>query len=385
MKTRNYIALVLAGVTILVSGGSIVEPSATRAPSQNSAVEGPGSGNGGKGVMINGKPYLLDLVEGGVEQNPFFAGKPAPNADLLRRVEKIFGSDPNFPRTLIAAKLAEIQAQSYAAAQIILEAMDLYQWRLVNLAPGMVNDQREGVQVNPNDYRQIGKRLSRAIIIDRASWNLMDEGNRTALIFHEAIYAFAKPFKGTDGYMHQDVGAVQEATAFLFSPEMQSTSEMLSFLSPLFPDNYYFGGEQLVNDNVSQMISLDPSIVFVLGRTQVDYKNGEYLFELSGRYLEALRGTAEDSTTKQICSKIPNGTSYLRFRLKNQYKFLYPDQYEGPGNARYSYVALKQFPHIREAGGLPVPVTRKTCVSIFHSVYESAVKEMMDGFKIIQR
>src|SRR5262249_15653934 len=128
---------------------------------------GPGSGNGGKGVLINGMPYLLDLVEGGVEENPYFAPNTQVDPELLDGVTKAFANTPHVPVYLIAKKLTEISKIQYIFALMMLKTMEVYQWKFVNLPPEEVNDQRNGVKVDPDNRIQLAKRLQKSIIIDK--------------------------------------------------------------------------------------------------------------------------------------------------------------------------------------------------------------------------
>src|SRR3954468_6367024 len=148
---------------------------------------GPSSGNGGKGVLINGQTYLLDFVEGGIEEHPFFNENVNPDRKIIERVYSVFGNIADFPIEEVAQKLTEIYQQSAAIGILMLKTMELYSWSLVNLPPKPVKDQREGVQVEAANYVQAAKRLRTNIILGREAWKKMDRANRTGLIIHEIL------------------------------------------------------------------------------------------------------------------------------------------------------------------------------------------------------
>ena len=89
-------------------------------------------GNGGDGVIIGNHIYVLDLVEAGVEENPFFNEEIQIDTEIQSRLEIIFSKIPNMPVNLLARKLSEIKAVDRIFALALLKTAEMYHWRLIN-------------------------------------------------------------------------------------------------------------------------------------------------------------------------------------------------------------------------------------------------------------
>jgi hypothetical protein len=162
-------------------------------------------GNAGGGVLVNGKPHLLDLYEAGVTEaaidqsvtpDPLYLEKLTSMA-ILTSTEK----------TLFAQKLTEIRKYSPVTADLIVLGLDKYVWRLF-----------EGVfveipEVSPIDLTgvttvQLANRL----------------GHKVALLVHEILYAYEKPVETKPGssLFEQRSGPVREKVGYIFSPEFKT-------------------------------------------------------------------------------------------------------------------------------------------------------------------
>ena len=214
-------------------------PSGEKAPTSPTALsQGPGSGNGGKGVRLGDKLYLLDLVEAGVEKQPYFNMSIQVSPEISERVALTFSeNEACFPKELISRKLQEIMTFDFSYGLLLLKTMELFQWRVVDLSPTPVNDQREGVQIRADQFVQLAKRLHQQIIFDRKACEQLDLANRAALVFHEINYAYAQPISVKAGYDTQDTGAVQELTALMFSPNL-SAKNFDNMIQNLLPAGY---------------------------------------------------------------------------------------------------------------------------------------------------
>jgi hypothetical protein len=178
-------------------------------------------GNAGGGVLVNGKPHLLDLYEAGVTEaaidqsvtpDPLYLEKLTSMA-ILTSTEK----------TLFAQKLTEIRKYSPVTADLIVLGLDKYVWRLF-----------EGVfveipEVSPIDLTgvttvQLANRLGGTIRISKKYWDMMDTGHKVALLVHEILYAYEKPVETKPGssLFEQRSGPVREKVGYIFSPEFKT-------------------------------------------------------------------------------------------------------------------------------------------------------------------
>lgn len=172
-------------------------------------------GNGGDGIEIDGKLYVLDLVEAGVETKPYFnALISGPLTEY--RLKELF-SDESYPRTLISHKLAEIREIAPVFADMILQTMEAYQWKLVNGA--LVNIKDEDTVLQYENLKQLAVRKNGSIFINKSLWAQLDPENKTALIFHEVLYALIKP-KMVGGKLQQVSDRAREVTGYLFTDRL---------------------------------------------------------------------------------------------------------------------------------------------------------------------
>jgi len=325
LQMRNFIFKFLTAAVLVVSfvgcGFKSTETSApaaapSKAPGSSNMQVGPGSGNGGKGVVIKGRLYLLDLVEAGIEKSPFFDETVQVPPYVRARVAQVFATLDDFPVDLVARKLAEIMSRNYAMGLLMLKTMELYRWRFVDIDLAPVHDQREGVKVQEGGYIQLAKRLSVSIIINRSAWKKMDTANRVALIFHESNYAFAKPFKLASGYFAQDVGAVQEFTAALFTKPREGGQNLYYAGARVYPMEFDFGGTILVNDHswlgegdsvyTPPLVFVNPEAEIYFARKDLTRIDGSsYRYRGFSLISEGTRQYLLDEAVSRMCSQLP--------------------------------------------------------------------------------
>jgi hypothetical protein len=343
---------------------------------------GPGSGNGGKGVLIDGKPYLLDLVEGGVERNPYVDRKIDVDPELLAGVQKAFTNLPLMPTELIARKLTEISKTRYILALLMLRTMGLFQWKFVILPPEEVNDQRQGVTVGVSQQFQLAKRLQRSIIIDKKMAQRMDPENLTALVFHETAYAFARPIADGKGTFYQDVGAIQEFTAFLFTPPTdEQLNNMFLMMDRIYPENFYqVGHGGIVKDDRLNRIQVNPSIRYKMGKDKLDL-DGRTIVTIDDEVSQGLLGNEEfylKWSKQEICRQIPSAGAALSWEVIRTYIQFDIDFYQRANGQINSFVKFSSFKG--NAIDFPTPITQATCNDVVSKLYESARETAVDGF-----
>jgi hypothetical protein len=172
-------------------------------------------GNGGDGLRRNGKLYVLDLVEAGAELKPFFSKTVVTNPKISCRLETVFSSQ-SVPTKLLSLKLSEIEKVDKAFAEALLQTIELYSWRWVNAALVDIKDEDSSLDYPQKNLVQVAIRRGQNIKVNREAWKLLDDGNRAALIFHEAVYALIKP--ASSGI--QSSPRAREVAGYLFTEEL---------------------------------------------------------------------------------------------------------------------------------------------------------------------
>ena len=141
---------------------------------------------GGGGVRIDGRVYLLDLLEAGAESNPHVAtglASPALVSNLSR------GHSPEFPWARVADKVKEIEKLDPVLADALVKTFGLFNWALVK-AP-LESTEDFGTTLFDLPILQLASRQALTVRIQRQHWEKMDQGNRVALLVHEALGALA--------------------------------------------------------------------------------------------------------------------------------------------------------------------------------------------------
>lgn len=153
---------------------------------------GGAGGHGGDGIKINGNLYLLDLAEAGVEKNPYFKNITPPEFIIEELVNKFHGHH-DIPIDLVATKLAEISLIYPSLARHLLATIVKFDWVWVNHELINVKDEDSSLDYAPESLSQIAIRRGITIRVSQTSWSLLDNGNKAALIIHEAVYALSVP------------------------------------------------------------------------------------------------------------------------------------------------------------------------------------------------
>lgn len=179
------------------------------------------AGNGGGGVLEEGKPYLLDLVESGIEKAPFFDTTVEADPVYKARVAQAFSSLPDTPNELVSQKLTEISHLDQVLAASLMKVMELYFWKPIDFTLVHIPDEETVIDIDPSLQVQLAARLEHSIEINAMAWEQLDQANKAALIFHEALYALLVPDQVTTAtgvtYYQQSSPRAREIVGYLFS------------------------------------------------------------------------------------------------------------------------------------------------------------------------
>ena len=177
-------------------------------------------GNGGDGVIMGDKVYLLDLVEAGIEESPYFdpttAADSALEARLLRHLPFLDAESA----ALIARKLKEIEALDRAAVWVFMKTLELYNWIYIKGELLDVPDEETTLKIPRENLVQLAVRSGKRIQVNRDNWAKLSPAHRAALIFHEVVYAFITPEPAGKG-QRQSSPKTREFVSLLFSERMK--------------------------------------------------------------------------------------------------------------------------------------------------------------------
>lgn len=253
----NFVAKLMTGILLVILHQNFIS---TPAYAEGDGGGGNEGGHGGIGVVVNEKvgssgkvsTWLLDLIDSGLEKNPYIETDIAPSPQVTRIVNEAMNGlcvskTCEVPLDLLAKKITEIAKFDAVLAMSILRAIQMHVWydvgrELWNTGDGAQTD----TKILEKDQVQLARRQGAEIKINREAWNDLgviyadDQGsrwrswedngaNRVALIIHEAVYslirasnkALEKEFQKTD-FPELNLNALarraRQITAYLFRP-----------------------------------------------------------------------------------------------------------------------------------------------------------------------
>ncbi|MCO4755803.1 MAG: hypothetical protein KC478_15080 [Bacteriovoracaceae bacterium] len=239
-------------------------------------------GNGGDGVVIDGKVYLFDLYENynhlypvleDIEADPeILNGLKSHMINLKRQLNQSQSEglvDYGFDEVLteFAKKITAIKEKDNFFGHSLFQTAKSFSWSIVPFELIDVKDD-DGTDINnAPDLVQVAVRYSKSIKLDNGLISKMDLSNLVATLMHEIIYSLIVPVpydKSTytpvrvtnpDGtieeyqkeekktYWKQESRKVREIVNFLFSRDISRTpKESLEFMNQ---GNLPWGGESM--------------------------------------------------------------------------------------------------------------------------------------------
>ncbi len=199
-----------------------------------SAFAGPSVvGNGGNGVFLEEKFYVLDLVESDSHIQPFMKDHSvAFYYDRIKYALHAF-QDPALVRA-VSQKITELGALDLIYTEALLRTFEAVRWNLVDYRLVLM----PVITPVAAQLHQIAIRTSDNILIDQQYWNQLNIQNRAALLIHEANFILIRPSPIADDTAFQK-SAFQSRllTGYLFSNSMSGEypKSFVRRLSPLFP------------------------------------------------------------------------------------------------------------------------------------------------------
>ena len=312
-----------------------------------------GAGNGGDGVVENGKVYLFDLYESGVT-NPNLSRDSVENSRDLAILDKVFSSMNNEVKNIIARKISAIRYIDPVLAESLLLAFQQYSWKIVQLPLNNVKDD-DGTDIDYpiQNLVQVAVRNNRTIRISNSYMSKMDAGNLAALIFHEVIYALIPPeyrfgrrlsevIIESDGskreiyekykFLRQPSRPVRDIVAFLFSDDFVSNPSTLLRVSKGYLPMYSNKNRSRAKGKnlfyfEENMFLTNPKLI-IHPRT---YKSRNIEFKKDANDSEYM-----NSLLQEVCT----GKEYIRISYKyGRFAFYFRD-FIGENSTKHTYLQI---------------------------------------------
>ncbi|MFS4460850.1 hypothetical protein [Bdellovibrio sp. HCB2-146] len=177
-------------------------------------------GNGGAGVLVNGRPVVLDLYEMGLEEGAIDQSIK-PDADMIAAV---LGLDllNSSEKGLLAIKLTEVSRLNARVGTLLAMGLSRYIWQVVQADLNVIPEK------TPLDVEtvQLANRLGSVVRIQKGLWDKMSSSNKVALLIHEVVYAYAPLRIAGESLYRQDSIPVRELVGLLFSPDLRKQTRL---------------------------------------------------------------------------------------------------------------------------------------------------------------
>lgn len=205
--------------------------------SLNSVFAGPSViGNGGNGVFINDKLYVLDLVEASSHESPYFRDNSLKfYYQRVKNALAIF-NDQNIV-DLVSRKVTEVAGLDLIYTEALLKGFESVRWTLVDYRLVLIP------VVSPVALmqHQIALRTNDMILIDRYYWNQLTPEHRAALLLHEINFILIRPTPtDNDTDLQKSAFQSRHLTGYMFSASMpaERPATFIRRLEPLFPSQH---------------------------------------------------------------------------------------------------------------------------------------------------
>lgn len=186
-----------------------------------------GPGNSGNAVLMDdGKYYLLDFVEAGIEnlsdlpQADISPSGLRPSPVVRQWGERHLSIFPQSTQALILTQLERIETASPYAAAALLGALRMHSWSFVNLPLKDILLDDGFLSIPISRIHQVAVRNGQTIRIQKQIWDGMNSYNQMGLVFHEILYSLIQPEKDRDGFQKQQSWIVRDILPKLITAGM---------------------------------------------------------------------------------------------------------------------------------------------------------------------
>ena len=181
-------------------------------------LSGPGfagdkGGNGGDGILYEGVPYVLDLVEAGVELSPVYNTTLALDKKIVSELKISLESFPEV-QTKMSQKLTELNHFREGLGLLIAVSFRLFNYSMVNF--DLIDIKDENTLIDSARV-QLAIRSGRDILLNRRMWSKLNIDHKVALLLHEIIYAYQSLERNNSEKLAQSSVRARKIVGYLFT------------------------------------------------------------------------------------------------------------------------------------------------------------------------
>lgn len=143
-------------------------------------------GNGGVGVLREGKVFLLDLEEKNLSED---YDVPRETARWVEQLDlDVFEQEIGLPPRSLQAALSKIETHYPGMGRALAEVILFFEWQIVDHALKTTPDSLS----KKENLVPVAHRSGLFVMIHRGSWELMPMTHRIALLIHEAAFPMGR-------------------------------------------------------------------------------------------------------------------------------------------------------------------------------------------------
>ena len=268
-----------------------------------------GESGGGVGLNIKGKIQVLDLLEAGVEDHPFFDPSVKADENCKKRVLKAISSF-SYSADLLCRKLTEIHKLEPDLVFAILNSFERYNWQPITMNLVYTKDVQSTVKYDPKSVVQLAVRNSRRIQVVKEHWAKLTAAHQVALMLHEALYSVSV-LKYPDATYRSS--RTREFTGYLFTKDFLTKGRdgLKTVASDVFPTGtiyeYYKRGEGMgTGDAIRFRPELTSTYLFITGENLMANTQKEFKFTKKELIFFATSWEHDSFNTfvSQVCTQV---------------------------------------------------------------------------------
>lgn len=187
------------------------------------ALAGNGS-HGGDGILINRKPYLLDLVE----FNAHLKGPTITGSCAIRDLDGLLTDSIEEVneeiRIELISRINDLCKISPSIAVGILMGINTLVFNWVDLSLRDIKDEETPLGYDSKMIVQLAARQDFKVFIDSNLWQQLDLRNKVALILHETVFALLKPEMISGGFFRQKSPHARSIVGSLYSGKLGASA-----------------------------------------------------------------------------------------------------------------------------------------------------------------
>ena len=191
-------------------------------------------GNGGEGVMIDGRIYNRDLYDFDLHFFPWIG--PTRDPEIERALKDWNPLNLSVQqKDLLVRKLSDLENAEAHLGKVLALAFRVFSWRFTDGELVLIQPDQIRKVLDQSQRVSIANRHGQTVLIQKMSFSLLNDENKIALLIHEIVYALMRTSHSFDGISESpSLATTRQIVAGFFSFENLKNPAFVRFVSEEF-------------------------------------------------------------------------------------------------------------------------------------------------------